>query len=105
MWKYAECIGETKPEEIDERSSEQYVYIRKNITEKKVYDEEENEIGIRYEYEENTVKKKDWELYKSIFETEKTVEKHERNLIELIEITVNHEYALTFLELGITEVN
>ena len=103
MWKYAEYIGITKPEEIDKDSSFTHIYFRKNIQEEKIHDEDGNEVGTRWLYEENSIRKEDFDLYYDIFKSDKIVREHNTILTDLEELSINQEYKLTLIELGITE--
>lgn len=81
MW-YAVESG-IKPSEIDNTSSEIYVYLRKDIV--KVEDEEK---GTYYEYLEQKIKKDDWDMYKQIISNTSDLADVQDALIELAEMVV-----------------
>lgn len=81
MW-YAVESG-VKPSEIDNTSSEIYVYLRKDIV--KVEDEEK---GTYYEYLEQKIKKDDWDMYKQIISNTSDLADVQDALIELAEMVV-----------------
>lgn len=62
---YITAMSYTKPDSIDETSSNKVVYIRRNITESTETDPETEESVTVYSYEEAKVSKSDYELYKT----------------------------------------
>lgn len=81
MWYTVESGIE--PSEIDNTSSEIYVYLRKDIV--KVEDEEK---GTHYEYLEQKIKKDDWDMYKQIISNTSDLADVQDALIELAEMVV-----------------
>ena len=65
-WKISENSNNIKPAEIDTTSSRVYNYIRRNFVEVQSYDENGDEIGTHWRYEENKVRKEDWETYQQV---------------------------------------
>lgn len=66
MWKISENSDSIKPAEIDTTSSKVYNYIRRNFVEVQSYDENGEESGTHWRYEENKVRKEDWETYQQV---------------------------------------
>ena len=66
MWRIIENSNNIKPDEIDTISSKDYAYIRKDFIEVPTLDTEGEKIGTHWQYMENKINKKDWELYQSI---------------------------------------
>lgn len=81
MWYAAE--SGIMPTEIDNTSSEIYIYLHKDI--KKVEDEEK---GTYYTYREQKVKKEDWDMYKQILINTSDLSDVQDALIELAEMVV-----------------
>lgn len=79
MFRTVENSDNIKPLEIDSTSSNEYVYIRRNFEEVPNYDQEGEIVGSHWRYEENKIKKSDWEIYESITSTEQKVNKQENN--------------------------
>lgn len=71
------------PTEIDDTSSEVYVYIHKDI--EKVEDEEK---GTYYTYLEQKIKKEDWDMYKQILSNTSDLSDIQDALVELAEMVV-----------------
>lgn len=63
MWYKAQMVGSLQPPEIDNFSSQEYVYIRKNIQQIETENEED---PTTWEYDEQKIRKEDWELYQNI---------------------------------------
>ena len=80
MWRKAE--SKIKPMLIDTTSSNTVVYVRKNI-EEVTRDEE-----TLFVYDEQEVKKEDWELYQSILANTSDIADVQDALIELASIIV-----------------
>lgn len=78
MWKTVE--SGVMPEVVDETSSKTYVYVRKDIKEVK------REDDTIYEYQEQAIKKEDWELYQTINNHTNELSDVEDALMELAEI-------------------
>ena len=85
MWKLAENSDNVKPLEIDETSSQSIVYVRKDFKEIPVLDEEGQEIGSKWQYQENEILKSDWETYKGLLETQSNITDIELAIVELYE--------------------
>ena len=85
MWKLAENSDNVKPLEIDETSSQSVVYVRKDFKEIPVLDEEGQEIGSKWQYQENEILKSDWETYKGLLETQSNITDIELAIVELYE--------------------
>ena len=85
MWKLAENSDNVKPLEIDETSSQSVVYVRKDFKEIPILDEEGQEIGSKWQYQENEVLKSDWETYKGLLETQSNITDIELAIVELYE--------------------
>lgn len=81
MWQTVE--SGSMPTEIDDTSSEVYVYIRKNI--EKVEDEEK---GTYYTYLEQKIKKEDWDMYRQILTNTSDLSDIQDALVELAEMVV-----------------
>lgn len=62
MWYVAQCSG-NKPAEIDNTSSQIYVYVRKNFEQTIQNVENEEEPLTIWQYEEQKIRKEDWEVY------------------------------------------
>lgn len=60
MWYNSEST--VKPLEVDTTSSEVYVYLRRNVTEKEVVDEM-GTVVVFYEYEERMIPKTEYDSY------------------------------------------
>ena len=69
------------PLEVDDISSSEYVYVRRNITKKEK--KNEDDIGIVYTCEEQKVPKKDWELYEKVLSHNVELTEIQDALIEL----------------------
>ena len=80
MWSVVE--SKVAPAEVDETSSEVYVYIRKDIRE---IEKDEETI---YEDREQKIKKDDWEMYKQILTNASDLSDVQDALIELAEMVV-----------------
>jgi len=80
MWYESESI--IKPLEVDETSSEVYVYVRKDI------EEVEKEDEKVFHYIEQKIKKEDWELYKKVNGHSTELSEVEDALMELAEIVI-----------------
>lgn len=85
MWKLAENSDNIKPLEIDETSSQSIVYVRKDFKEIPILDEEGQEIGSKWQYQENEILKSDWETYKGLLETQSNITDIELAIVELYE--------------------
>lgn len=55
--------SDTRPEETDTTSSRVYNYFRSNIEQTEVTDEMTNEKHICYTYDEEKIRKEDWDQY------------------------------------------
>lgn len=60
-WYSAESTAEEKPKELDITSSPETVYMRRNITQQPVIDEEGEEVGKKWVYKECTQNKAEYE--------------------------------------------
>ena len=82
MWYKAEYSN--MPLEIDNFSSSEYVYVRRNIAK----EEKKNEDAVEtiYVCEEQKIPKKDWELYENILSHNVELSEIQDALIELSEI-------------------
>ena len=60
-WYSAESTAKEKPKELDITSSPETVYMRRNITQQPVIDEEGEETGKKWVYEECTQNKAEYE--------------------------------------------
>ena len=60
-WYSAESTAEEKPKELDITSIPETVYMRRNITQQTVLDEEGEETGKKWVYEECTQNKAEYE--------------------------------------------
>lgn len=82
MWYKAEYSN--IPLEIDNVSSSEYVYVRRNIAK----EEKNNEDTVKtiYMCEEQKIPKKDWELYENILSHNVELSEIQDALIELSEI-------------------
>lgn len=82
MWYKAEYSN--MPLEIDNVSSSEYVYVRRNIAK----EEKKNEdiVETIYVCEEQKIPKKDWELYENILSHNAELSEIQDALIELSEI-------------------
>jgi len=81
-WKKVEST--VRPEEFDDKSSQVYNYVRKNIEEKQL--EEENGTPTVYVYDELAVSKEDWILFNELTESTTRIAEVEDAVIELAEI-------------------
>ena len=79
MWYNAEYSN--MPLEVDNISSSEYVYVRRNITKKE--NKNEDDIDIVYTCEEQKVPKKDWELYEKVLSHNVELTEIQDALIEL----------------------
>lgn len=62
MWYYSEAT--TPPRQIDDTSSKKVVYITKDVEE---FEREiDGETITMYRWQEQKIKKEDWELYQSV---------------------------------------
>lgn len=84
MWRQSEST--TKPLEIDETSSSKVVYIRRNISPTSMFDENGEETGTIYKYEENKIPKSDWETYKTVMENQSATTDLELAVCDLYEM-------------------
>ena len=84
MWKQSESTA--KPLEVDETSSKSVVYVRRNITEVIVQDENSEDRRTVWKYEENKIPKSDWETYKAIMENQSETTDLELAVCELYEM-------------------
>lgn len=78
MWYKTEST--VRPSSIDNISSQEYVYIRKDIT------EEVREDVTYYLYKENKIPKKDWELYSQILTQENDISDVQMAICDLYEM-------------------
>lgn len=70
MWKIVENSNSVKPSEIDDTSSKDTIYVRKDFVEVPTYDGDNNQIGTHWQYMENEIPRDDWETYKKVIENE-----------------------------------
>lgn len=63
-WQLVEST--VKPNELDTTSSKIYNYIRKDIQEKTRKDEMSGETITYYEYNEQKIRKEDWNIYEGM---------------------------------------
>lgn len=70
MWKTVENSNNVRPNDIDEISSKDIVYVRKDFIEVPTYDEYGEQIGNHWQYIEDEIPKSDWETYKKVIENE-----------------------------------
>lgn len=82
MWYKAEYSN--MPLEIDNVSSSEYVYVRRNIA--KEEKKNEDDVETIYVCEEQKILKKDWELYENILSHNVELSEIQDALIELSEI-------------------
>lgn len=75
MWRKSE--SKIKPVLIDTTSSQTVVYVRKNIEEVTRDDE------TLYVYDEQEVKKEDWDLYKTVLDNSSELADIEDALVEI----------------------
>ena len=75
MWRKSE--SKIKPVLIDTTSSQAVVYVRKNIEEVTRDDE------TLYVYDEQEVKKEDWDLYKTVLDNSSELADIEDALVEI----------------------
>ena len=81
MWHKSESTN--YPELVDEVSSNKFVYVRRNITEVEREDESSGKTITIYKYEENKIKKEDWETYKDIMNVKSGIASLEDAVCEL----------------------
>ena len=79
MWYEAEYSN--MPLEIDDTSSSEYVYVRRNI----VKEEKKNKdaVDVFYRCEEQKIPKKDWEFYEKLLSHDVELGEVQDALIEL----------------------
>ena len=78
MWKTSESA--TRPTELDTVSSKAYNYVRRNIR------EEDRDGEVCYVFEEQRVRKEDWDTYMSVAQNTQDVADINDALIELAEL-------------------
>ncbi len=82
MWKEVESA--TRPSELDTASSKVYNYVRRNIR------EEEREVNgetiVYYVFEEQRIRKEDWDTYAKVIQNTQDVADITDALIELAEL-------------------
>ena len=61
--KYIKSESTIKPELVDTTSSKTTVYLRKNIVEKEIMNEETGESTLYYEYDEAKLTKEEYQEY------------------------------------------
>lgn len=66
-WTTVQSSQKQMPKIVDETSSEYYVYLRRNIVEKKYNDEQSGEIHDSYEYEEAKLTHEEYKEYQKQF--------------------------------------
>lgn len=86
MWRLAQNSNEVKPDEIDKTSSPNVVYIRKDFEELERTDEEGNVVGTYWQYQENAIPKKDWELYEMLVSSDGKITDVELALCDVYEM-------------------
>lgn len=80
MWKKSE--SKIMPQLIDDTSSPTTVYIRKNVEEVVRKNENRDDETI-YVYDEQEVKKEDWEIYRTVLDHSDELSEVEDALVEL----------------------
>lgn len=83
IYRQVEGSQESKPLEIDETSSKHVVYLRKNIEQITVEDEEGTTTC--WKYEEAILSKADYEIYKKQTEDAKTIEAQQEQIDMLMQ--------------------
>lgn len=86
MWKLAQNSNEIKPDEIDKTSSPNVVYVRKDFEELERTDEDGEVIGTYWQYQENVIPKKDWELYEMLISSDEKITDVELALCDVYEM-------------------
>lgn len=86
MWKLVENSKAEKPLEIDETSSQTYVYVRKDFEEIPTIDANGEEVGSHWRYMEQKIKKEDWEVYKQLMSHESSLTDTEMAIVGLYEM-------------------
>ena len=74
MDEWKSVNSNTKPLEIDNTISSEYVYVRRNIVELSRVDELTGETLMEYNYEELLVKKENWNLYQMLMKNQANVD-------------------------------
>ena len=90
MWYQSENSDAIKPAEIDETSSQSYIYARKDFEEVPIYDQLGQQIGTHWRYMENKINKSDWDMYSSLLNNEEKIAKQGADIAP----TENNETAL-----------
>ena len=70
MWKRSANSDSVKPAEVDKTISATHVFVRKNFEEVPSYDEEGNETGTHWEYDETQVPREDWDTFETAINAE-----------------------------------
>ena len=97
-WYKAESAEEEQPLDIDNTSSEEYVYVRKDFKHVEVepmHDEED--VTYKWVYMEQKVSKDDWNTYVSIINAQKAITVSDGGLMDIANIVSDHDGAITEL--------
>ena len=87
MWYRSENGDLTKPAEVDDTTSQVYVYVRKNFEQIPATEE----IPTHWAWTETKVRKEDWQTYQIVMGHEMALDDVYAALTELAELIVGEE--------------
>lgn len=82
MWYKAEST--VSPNVLDTTSSQVYVFVRKNITETQIIDEETGETTTIYKFDESKIKKDVYDIAKDQWETDERLTDVEEIIADIL---------------------
>lgn len=84
MWRKSQSNIRPKTTETDEASG--VVYVRRNIIEVEITDEQNKEPIKMFEYEENKIDIDSWETYKTVLDHSDELEEVREALVEVVSL-------------------
>lgn len=82
-WKRCTNSDNTKPAELDTTSSKAFVYVRKNFEEVPSLDENGEQTGTHWEFDETEIPKEDWAIYEAASTAQDTSEQNAADITYL----------------------
>jgi hypothetical protein len=101
-WYKSETGNEEQPVALDNTSSNEYVYVRRNferveVENQNTEEDPDAEPTYKWVYEEQKVSKEDWNTYESIIQNENNIKVNDGGLLDLADIISSHDDAISDL--------
>lgn len=93
-WYQTETYSEAQPPEFDTTSSKVYNYARKDFERVEETDPTTEETRKKWVFQEQKIKKEDWNFYQSIMANKKAISLNDGGLEEIADIISNHDEAI-----------